>query len=176
MREVLDPVLRGLHVAVQHGAVGRNAELVGDAMHPEPLLAGELPLGDGGPHRGAEHLGPAAGQAGEPRLLACASSTSRSEIFSIRARWAISTAVSALMCTCGMPLLEPADHVGVVAQPELGVQPADDVELAGGHAARLLGLVEHLLQRAGVGALLLRHPGEGAEHAGVPEDADVGRD
>ncbi len=36
-----------------------------------------------------------------------ASSTSRSEIFSIRARWAISTAVSALMCTCGWRSLSP---------------------------------------------------------------------
>ncbi len=54
------------------------------------------------------------------------------------------------------------------------MQPAHDVELARRHAPRLLRLVEDLLQRAGVGALLLRHPGERAEDAGVPEDADVG--
>jgi hypothetical protein len=74
----------------------------------------------------------------------------------------------------GMALLEPAEHVGVVTQPELGMQPADDVELARRHAARLLGLLEDLLQRPGVGPLLLRHAREGAEDAGVPQDADVG--
>jgi hypothetical protein len=73
----------------------------------------------------------------------------------------------------GMALLEPADHVGVVAQPELGVQPADDVELPGGHPASLLRLVEHLLEGAGIGALFLRHAGERAERAGLPQHAQV---
>ena len=174
LREMGDPVLRRLHVAVEHGAVGRNAELVGDAMHPEPFLTGELPLRDGGPDRRAEDLRPAAGQTGEPRLphrqqhLALGDLLDPSQVGDLDRGQRLDVHLR-------VPLLQPADHIRVVAQPELGMQPTDDVELAGGHAARLLGLVEHFVQRAGVGALLLRHPREGAEHAGVPEDADVGR-
>ena len=55
------------------------------------------------------------------------------------------------------------------------MEPAHDVELARRHAARLLRLVVDLLQRPGVRALLLRHAGERAEHAGVPKHADVRR-
>ncbi len=55
------------------------------------------------------------------------------------------------------------------------MKAAHDVELARRHPARLLRLVVHLLERPRVRTLFLRHPGERAEHAGVPEDADVGR-
>ena len=54
------------------------------------------------------------------------------------------------------------------------MQPTDDMELARRHAPGLLRLVKHLVERTRVGAFLLRHPGEGAEDAGVPQDADVG--
>ena len=173
-RHVLDPVGRGLDVTVEHRAVGRNAELVRLAVHPDPLFAGELPVGDRGPHRRAEHFRAATGQAGEPRSLS-AISTSRMLLFSIRARCAISTAVSALMWTIGVPLLEPADHVRVVAQPQLRVQAADDMELAGRCPDGLRRFVIHLFQRPGVGPVFLRHAREGAEDAGLPQDADVGR-
>ena len=46
-----DPVLGRLDVAVEHRAVGRNAERVRHAMDVDPFLAGELLLGDRRAHR-----------------------------------------------------------------------------------------------------------------------------
>jgi hypothetical protein len=66
-----------------------------------------------------------------------------------------------------VPLLEPADHVGVIREPELGMESADDVELAGRHTPRLIRLGEDLFQRPGIRPVLLGHPRERAEHAGV---------
>ncbi len=74
----------------------------------------------------------------------------------------------------GIRLPQGADHVRVVAQAQLGVQPAHDVEFAGRRALGARRLRQHLVERAGVGALLLRHPREGAEHARVAQHADVG--
>ena len=55
------------------------------------------------------------------------------------------------------------------------MQPADDVELAGRHPPSLVRFREDLLERPGIRPVLLGHPGERAEHAGVAENADVGR-
>ena len=83
-----------------------NAELVRLAVHVDPLLAGQLLLGDRGAHGRAEDFCAAAGQRVESRLVQRDQHVARRCIFSMRARCAISTAVSALMCTCGMARLE----------------------------------------------------------------------
>src|SRR5574341_200818 len=74
-----------------------------------------------------------------------------------------------------VPLLQPAKHVRVVRQLQLGMQAAHDVKLARGIFARRAGFGEDFLQAAGVGAVFLRHARERAEHAGIAQDADVGR-
>jgi hypothetical protein len=172
--EVLDAVLGGFDVAVQHGAVGGDSELVGHPVHPEPFFSSELPLRYGGPNGGAEHLRSPAGQTGKSCLpqgeqhLALRELLDPGQVGNLHRG-------ERLYVNLGMPLFEPPDHFGVVAQPQLGMQPTDDMKLAGRHSGGLLGFLKHLIQRAGVGALLLRHPGKGAEGAGVPQYADVGR-
>ena len=72
-------------------------------------------------------------------------------------------------------LAQLADDIRVVREPQLRMQPADDVEFAGWGAAGLLGLLIDLRQRAGIGIRFFRGPRERTEHAGVPQHADVGR-
>jgi hypothetical protein len=172
--KVRDPVLGRLHVPVQHGAVGGDPQLVRDAVHPKPLLARQLALRDRRAHGGAEDFRAPARQAGETRLLECQQHLPLRGLLDARQVGDLHRR-ERLDVHLRVPLLEAADHVRVIGQPELRVQTTDDVELPGGHPARLLGLVEHLLQRASVGAVLLRHPRKGAEHARVPENADIGR-
>src|SRR6266566_5420895 len=74
-----------------------------------------------------------------------------------------------------MACLEAAKHVRVVREPQLGMQAAHDVKLTGRIVPRRVCLGEHFLQTPRVRAVLFRHAREGAEHAGVAQDADVGR-
>ena len=104
-----------------------------------------------------------------------ATSTSRDDIFSMRAMCAISTAVSALMCTCGWSRLERAKHRRVVVEPRLHVEAADDVELARQAVARGRRFREHLLERVAIRAVFLRKARVRAEHARLAQDADVRR-
>src|SRR6266550_3032654 len=72
-------------------------------------------------------------------------------------------------------LLEAAEHVDIVGEPELGMQPADDVELARRIVARGVRFREYFVEAARVGAVFFRHPGERTEHAGVAQNADIRR-
>ena len=58
----------GLDVAVEHGAVGADAELVRGAVHADVVGAAELLVGDLLAHGRAERLGAATGHGVEPRL------------------------------------------------------------------------------------------------------------
>jgi hypothetical protein len=114
--EVLDTILGGLDVSVQHRAVGRNAEAVGYPVHPEPFFSGKLPLRDGGPNGGAEHLRSPAGQAGESRLLQGEQHLALRELLDPGQMGNLHRG-ERLDVHLGMPLLQPTDHVGVVAEP-----------------------------------------------------------
>ena len=103
---------------------------------------GELALGDGGPNRCAEYLRAAARKAGQSRLPHRGEHLALGDLFDSREVGDLDRS-ERLDMNRGMTLLESPDHVGVVAQPELGVQPADDVELAGRRALRLIGLVRN---------------------------------
>src|SRR6266850_3200838 len=74
-----------------------------------------------------------------------------------------------------MPLLQAAEHVHVILQPQLGMQSTHDMELTRWIVPRRVRFGEDLVQAAGVGAVFFRHAREGAEDAGVPQNADVGR-
>ncbi|MEZ4411927.1 MAG: hypothetical protein R2910_02915 [Gemmatimonadales bacterium] len=142
-------------------------------MDPDPLLARQFPLRDGRPHGGAEHLRAAAGQAGEAGLLqgqehlALGDLLDACQVRDLHRR-------QRLDVHGGVTLLQPTEHVGVVGEPQLRMEAADDVELRRRRPAGLFGLGIHLVQRPGVGPLLLRRPRERTESAGGAQDADVG--
>src|SRR5206468_6605730 len=58
-----------LDVPVQHGAIRRDAELVGLAMDGEPFVAGELAVGDRGARGGREDFCAAARERSEERRV-----------------------------------------------------------------------------------------------------------
>src|SRR5437879_4402388 len=142
-------------------------------MHREPLVARQLLVGDRGAGRGAEHLRAPAGQARHPGVphgrehVAHRHPLEAREVGDLDGRQRLDVDV-------GVPLLEPAEHVEVVREAELRVEPAHDVELARGIVVRGVRLREHLVEAARVVPLFLRHSGERAEHARVPQDTDVG--
>jgi hypothetical protein len=74
-----------------------------------------------------------------------------------------------------MARLEAAEHVAVVLEAGLHIEPADDMELLGESIGCRLGLGEYLVERVVICAFLLRQSGEGAENAGLTQIADVGR-
>src|SRR5436305_1857062 len=69
LAKVIDAMDRLLDMAVEHGRVGAQAELVGLAMNAEPALSVGLVLADEIAHLGMEDLRPAAGQAAEAGVL-----------------------------------------------------------------------------------------------------------
>ena len=92
----------------------------------------------------------------------------------MRAKCAISLAVNAWMCTSWCELAQGAHHVEVVLERQVGVLPADDVDLA--HAALregLRGLLDDLVDTQGEGVLVAFVVTEGAEEAAVAADVGV---
>ena len=69
-------------------------------------------------------------------------------------------------------LLQAAQHLAVPVERQLGMQPADDVELGDGFAPALAGALPDLLERHGVGLGIVRPLAEGAQAA--TGHADVG--
>ena len=75
--QVVDPLLVGLDVAVQHRAVRRDAEPVRGVVHVEPDVRVLLPGRDEPAHAIGEDLGAAAGQRAEPGGLAARAAPAR---------------------------------------------------------------------------------------------------
>ena len=177
--QVVEPVLAALQVAVEHRRVGEQAQLVGDAVDGQPLVAADLAAPGLAVDAVVEDLGAAAGQRVEPgglevlqhrphaagevgpqRPLADAG-----EVNDLHGR-------EGLQVQAGRDSLEARQQVGVVAEGQLGVQPADDVHLGGTGGLGLNGLLLRLLDGVRVRARLPRLPLELAELAA--EHADVG--
>src|SRR5260221_633985 len=115
---MLDTIVRRLYMAVQHGAVTWNAELVRRAMYRQPLLARQLALGDRRAHRGAEDLRPASRQARKARLFQRQQDLARRG-FLDAGKMRDLNGRQRLDVDLRMPLLEPTDHVGVITQSQL---------------------------------------------------------
>jgi hypothetical protein len=67
LEQVIDAVLEGLDVPVEHGAVGAHAEAVRHAVHLQVLRAVGLALRDASAHVLGQDLGAAARHTVEPR-------------------------------------------------------------------------------------------------------------
>ena len=60
--QVIDAILVGFDVAVQHRAVGMQPQLMRRARHVEPLVAGDFVIANDAADALVENLGAAAGQ------------------------------------------------------------------------------------------------------------------
>jgi hypothetical protein len=117
---------------------------------------------------------PTARHRGQARLLQChenianAASLNPGKVRNLHGR-------QRLDLNLGEAFTQTPDHVGVVRQSQLGMETSYDMELPRGAALRLARFLEHFLEGPGIGTVLLLQARKGAEDAGLPEHADVGR-
>ena len=180
--QVIDAVLVVLDVAVEHGAVGVQAQLVRGARGLEPLVAVDLVIADDAAHALVEDLGAAAGQRihagvaqalqrfadGDLRALREVADLHHGERLQVHLREA---------------LLQAAQHLAVPVERQFGMQAADDVEFGDRLAPAFAGAVPDLFERHGVGLGILapscrtRTAATGHAHIGgidVAVDVEVG--
>ena len=172
--QVIDPVLERFDVPIEHRAVGRHAEAMGFPVDREPLVAAQLAVGDRGARGGRENFRAAPRQRADTGILHSLQHLARRQAFDSGEMRNLDRG-QGLDHDVGMPLLQAPEHVEVVRQLELGVQAADDVEFTRWIFARRIGLREDFLEAAGVRAVFFRHAGKRTKHAGVAQNADVGR-
>ena len=164
--------LRLVDVAVEHGGVGVQAQPVGRPVDVEPALGRGLGAADLLADFGMEDLGAAAGQAAEPGLDQLLEHRfdrlprDLAEPLDLDGRVGLDVDL-------GRGFLDPAHDVEVVAERQLVVQAADDVQLGGPAGAGLPGALDDLVAVHHVGPVFAQVGPERAEVAGV--DADVGR-
>ena len=75
----------------------------------------------------------------------------------------------------GKSRFEPAKHLAVIGKARFHVETADDVKFLRQSAGSGRGLGEYLVESVMIRAFFLRQSREGAEHARLPQVADVGR-
>jgi hypothetical protein len=162
---VVDPLLVGLDVAVEHRAVRRDPERVRNAVHLQPGLGVLLAGGDEPPDAIGEDLGAAAGQRAEPRVFELA------QHLLVREAREVGHVVDlarreALEVHVRHRLLQPSDDLEVVVEVHVRALAADHVDLReAGHLALTARVLDELFRGVRVGVLLLLRDGEGAELA-----------
>ena len=138
--QVVDAVLGLLDVAVEHGGVGAQAELVGLAVDAEPGVGVGLVLADLVADLGVEDLRAAAGQAAQAGVLELGQDVARRPAGQPCEPVPLDGRVR-LQVQPRMGLVDDADDVQIPVVRQLVVQPADDVQLGGAAALGLGGAV-----------------------------------
>ena len=164
LAQVVHAVGQGLDMAEEHGARAAAAQAMPGAMDIEVFFGGFLAAGDGGADFLAEDLRAAAGEGIEAGFLQGAQRVGDGflrqpgQVQDLDGR-------EALQLQPRVQRAQRLEHVGVVAERQGGVQPADDVQLGDAQAQRLAGLGDDFLDAKleAVGVALLA--GEGAELA-----------
>ncbi len=162
-QQMFDAFLIVLNVAVEHGGVGTQADLVGGARNIEPLLPADLVVADDPAHARIENFrrrrrtpgidlagilegnqGIVNGKLGDAREVA---DLDHGE---------------GLQVLAGTASLEAAYLVEKIGEREIGMQAADEVKLRGAFAQALLGALPNLFERERVCAGRIRAAAKGA--------------
>lgn len=174
---VHDPLSSALHMAVEHGRVGVQSQLMGGSMDVEPLVAPDLPLPGGVVGAVVEDLRAAPRQRSESGLLEIAENRERAFV-SVLAALGDSLEVHDLDRREGLEM-DPRhggsklrEHRGVVLERQPRVQPSDDVQFGGTGVRRGERRVSDFVDVHLVRPVLTSLPMEGAE--GAAQGADVG--
>src|SRR5678809_127521 len=143
-------------------------------MHRDVLFAGELFIGDRRADPGAEYLGAAAGHRVEACLVQRDERVANRHLLDAGDVRDLDRG-ERLYVDVRVALLEPTEHLRVIREARLHIEPADDVELAGQRAIGGGRFLPDLLHGVAVRALLFGESRVRAEDARLPQDADVGR-
>jgi len=164
-QQVVHAVLEGFHVSEQHRGVRAQAHAVRYPVHLQPLLAGRLVRRNPAPNLRVEDLGPAAGQAVEPRRTKALEHLRHGHAVVNREEVDLHGG-EALEVNVRLDALEAPEKLLVVGKREARVQTVHDVDLGRRVIHPLLelrpGLLEAHRVRAGHVLLKLR---KGAEEA-----------
>ena len=172
LQQVIDTILIILHVAVEHGRVRAQSQLVGDARRVQPFAAVNLVVADDVANAVGKNLSPAARQRINTGCLHLDEGLLNGELRTLRQKRHFHHC-ECLDVNLREALLQSRNEVEEVFERQIRVQSADDVELrdrlsvAGGRG------LPCLLQGHCVGALASLLAAEGAETAG--SNTDIGR-
>ena len=169
--QVVGAVLVVLDVAVEHGAVGAQAQLVRRARGLDPLVAVDLVIADDAPHALVEDLGAAAGQRIHAGVAQALQGLADGDLGAPRQVGDLHHR-EGLQVHLREALLQAAQHLAEPVQRQFRMQAADDVELGDRFAPAFAGAVPDLFERHGVGLGIAHALAEGAQAA--TGHADVG--
>src|SRR5262249_47272006 len=170
--QVVDAVAGFFDVAVEHGGVGAQAELVRLAVDANPRVGVGLVFADLVAYLGVEDLGAAAGQAAEAGVFKLGEDVARRLAGQPREPVPFDGGVG-FQVEPRVGLVDDADDVEIPLVGQQVVQAADDVQLGGAAALGLGGALEDLFVGHDVTLRTFQVGPKGAEGAAV--NADVGR-
>ena len=171
-QQVLDALLFGFDMAVKHGRVRAQAELVRGARDVQPLLAAHLVVADHFAHPRVENFGAAAGQRVHARFLQRQQGIADRKLRDTREVAHLDHG-ERLQVHSRAPLLQPAHQVEEILERQIGMQAADQMELRRSFADTLLGALEDLFERKRVGPRRVRAAAKGAQP--TVRHADISR-
>ena len=172
LEQVVDAVFVVLDVAVEHGGVRLEADLVRGARGVEPLVAVNLVIADDVADAVGKDLGAAAGQRIHADAFSC-SSVSRIESLARLREVGNLHHREGFQVHLREALLQARAQIQEILKWKIGMQSADDVEFGDGLGVSGGCGLESFFQRHGVGAGRVFLAAEGAQTAGG--HADVGR-
>src|SRR5712692_4094196 len=170
-QQVLDTLLFCFDVAVEHGGVRAQADLMRRARNVQPLLAGNLVVADYFAHPRIEDFGAAAGQRVHTGLFQGQQSIADRKLGDAREVAHLNHG-ERLQVHARAALLESSHQVQEIMERQVRVQAADQVKLGGAFADALLGARKDLFERKGVRAGSIGAAAESAQPA--MRHADVG--
>ena len=172
-KQVVDPLLVGLDVAVEHRAVRGDAHPVRGPVRGDPVVGVLLARRDQLSDAVGEHLGAAAGERAQARLLEIRQDRSRGETRELGHVVDLGRGEE-LQVDVGQRLVQRSRHAGVVVVADVGVLAADHVDLAVALAlVHLDGVGDQVGDVPRVGALLPARARERAELALHPAHVGV---
>ena len=172
-QHVVDALVGGLDVPVEHGHVRAHAEPVRGPVDVQVAVGAAFVVANLAADALREHLGPSARQRVEPGLHQFAQHLLVGPAVDVREERDLHRR-EALEMHVGADALEPPQQLQVVVERQVRVQTVDHVYLGQGLVLPRPQLVPHLLQGQGVGTVVAGlQAGERAEQAAC--DADVGR-
>ena len=171
LEQVIDAVGVVFNVAVEHGRIRFEAQLVRRARGFEPLFAVNLVVADDGADARGEDLRAAAGHGVHTRLAQLEEGFFDAELGAASQKRDLHHG-EGLDVHLGETFFEPLDQIQEELKRQIGVQAADDVELGDGFRVAGGRGLPRLIEGHGVARGIALFAAEGAELAG--RDAHVG--
>ncbi len=180
-QQVVHAVFVILNMAVEHGGVGAQADLVGHAGGLQPLAAVNLVIADNVAHALGKNLRSTTGHGLHPGFLQLHKRVADAQLGDLGQKGNLHHG-ERLQVHLRESLLQSGDELQEVLERQIGMQASDNVELGHGFGVAGSGGLPDLLQRHGVGAGPVFLAAKGAEAAGgyadirgidVPVDVEV---